>query len=91
MRLIVSAGSAITECDGLISPSPECYDRMSTIGNTAWMAETSRGAYHIGPIVSTGVQAVEVELGQADGCAKIRDFVSTILKSHGPNSLLYVS
>ena len=88
---IPSLCSAITDCDGLISPTPECYDRMSIIGNTAWMAETSRGAYHIGPIVSRGAQAVEVELAQADGCAKIRDFVSAVLKSHGPNSLLYVS
>ncbi|KAJ2972677.1 hypothetical protein NUW54_g12212 [Trametes sanguinea] len=64
---------------------------LSLIGTRAWMAETGRGAYAVGPIASTGVRAVENELMEADRGPEVRDFVSRILKSRGPKSLLYIS
>ncbi|KAI8972907.1 UDP-Glycosyltransferase/glycogen phosphorylase [Trametes punicea] len=80
-----------TKCDGVLISTPECYDPLSIIGARAWMAETGRGTYAVGPIVSSGVRAVENELMEADKGTEIRDFVSKILKSHGPKSLLYIS
>ncbi|KAI9065288.1 glycosyltransferase family 1 protein, partial [Trametes sanguinea] len=46
-----------TKCDGVLVATPECYDPLSLIGTRAWMAETGRGAYAVGPIASTGVRA----------------------------------
>ncbi|KAI0355981.1 UDP-Glycosyltransferase/glycogen phosphorylase [Trametes cingulata] len=80
-----------TACDGVLMSTPECYDPLSIIGTRAWMAETGRGAYAVGPIVSGGAQAVENELMEADKGTEIRDFISRIMKSHGPKSLLYIS
>ncbi|OSC97758.1 glycosyltransferase family 1 protein [Trametes coccinea BRFM310] len=80
-----------TKCDGVLVATPECYDPLSLIGTRAWMAETGRGAYAVGPIVSTGVRAVENELMEADKGTEVRDFVSKVLKSRGPKSLLYIS
>ncbi|KAI0676371.1 UDP-Glycosyltransferase/glycogen phosphorylase [Trametes maxima] len=80
-----------TACDGVLMPTPECFDTLSLIGARAWMAETGRRAYAVGPILATGPQALENELMEADRGTEIRDFVSRVLKSHGPKSLLYIS
>ena len=79
-----------TTCDGVLLSTPECYDALSIIGARAWMAETARGLYAVGPTLSAGAYAVENELMQADRGTEVRDFVSRVLKSHGPRSLLYV-
>ncbi|KAI0325168.1 UDP-Glycosyltransferase/glycogen phosphorylase [Cubamyces sp. BRFM 1775] len=80
-----------TTCDGVLLSTPECYDALSIIGARAWMAETARGLYAVGPTLSAGAYAVENELMQADRGTEVRDFVSRVLKSHGPRSLLYIS
>ncbi|OJT08829.1 UDP-glycosyltransferase 84A1 [Trametes pubescens] len=80
-----------TSCDGVLMSTPECFDPLSIIGTRAWMGETARGAYAVGPLLSTGARAVENELMDADRGTEIRDFVSRVMKSHGPQSLLYIS
>ncbi|KAH9852247.1 UDP-Glycosyltransferase/glycogen phosphorylase [Lenzites betulinus] len=78
-------------CDGVLLVTPECFDPLSIVGARAWMAETGRGTYAVGPLLPTGARAVENALREADRGAEIRDFVSRVLKSHGPLSLLYIS
>ncbi|KAI0828650.1 UDP-Glycosyltransferase/glycogen phosphorylase [Trametes gibbosa] len=78
-------------CDGVLLATPECFDPLSIIGTRAWMAETGRGAHAVGPLLSTGTRAVENALCEADRGTEIRDFVSRVLKSHGPLSLLFIS
>ncbi|KAI0370536.1 UDP-Glycosyltransferase/glycogen phosphorylase [Pilatotrama ljubarskyi] len=80
-----------TACDGVLMSTPECFDPLSIIATRAWMAETGRGAYAVGPIISSGAQAVENEILEADKGTDIRDFISRVMKSHGPKSLLYIS
>ena len=82
--------SMFATCDGVLLSTPECYDALSIIGARAWMAETARGLYAVGPTLSAGAYAVENELMQADRGTEVRDFVSRVLKSHGPRSLLHV-
>ncbi|KAI0631225.1 UDP-Glycosyltransferase/glycogen phosphorylase [Trametes polyzona] len=80
-----------TACDGALLTSPECFDPLSILGVRAWMGDSARDAYAVGPLLPTGAGAVENELVGADKGTEVRDFVSTIFKSHGPLSLLYIS
>ncbi|KAI0763431.1 UDP-Glycosyltransferase/glycogen phosphorylase [Trametes elegans] len=77
--------------DGVLMPTPECFDALSVIGVRYWMGESGRRAYAVGPTVSTGAHALENELMEADKGPEIRDFVSRVLKSHGPQSMIYIS
>ena len=87
---LITYCSALLECDGMITPTPPSYDPIAAASNQAWMSETGRGAYYIGPLVSRSLKAAEKELAQTKDGERIQDFMSHALDSHGPGSMIYV-
>ena len=81
----------LNECDGMLVGTPPCYERPETLQAVSeWFSRSGREVYMIGPIVSTTEHARTTEKTQSAAAHEIDAFLTQILASHGPCSLLYV-
>ena len=81
----------LSTCDGTLVSSSECFEPPEAIAAyRKWMAEKNRKAYIMGPLVADHAVSADKETKQSAKAPEILGFMDRILKSHGPNSMLYV-
>ncbi|CAL1709844.1 unnamed protein product [Somion occarium] len=87
--LMMLMQNVVENCDGLIMATPEPYEPEGIDVIRRWFTETSRDIYPIGPMVPFGKKAMEGENKQSQDAGDIEQFLESILKSHGPKSVIY--
>ncbi|KAF8518320.1 UDP-Glycosyltransferase/glycogen phosphorylase [Gautieria morchelliformis] len=86
------------ECDGFVSVSSAAYEPKSLEAMRAWLGETNRPVYAIGPLIppgfgDTGLSDVakQMEFASSNNGDEFDTFLENQLKSHGERSVIYVS
>ncbi|KAJ3487391.1 hypothetical protein NLI96_g3558 [Meripilus lineatus] len=92
-QFMLDGRSFLEQCDGLIMTTPEEYEPEGIADIKKWFAKTSRSVYHLGPLLPAlndpKVSAEEKSIS-ANG-QEISDFMDSVLKSHGPQSMVYMA
>ena len=82
----------INGCDGLVIATPHFYEpRESLDALVEWFGKTNREVHIIGPLLPTADDAGATERKQSEMAQEIDSFMTRIMASHGPRSMLYVS
>jgi len=82
----------IDEADGLVTTCVDSYDGQESLdAMTAWIGEDrDRPTFHLGPMLPpTG--SVDISSSSTGSHMKIMSLLDSVLVSHGPQSLLYIS
>ena len=84
--------SFFEECDGLIMTTPEEYEPEAIADIKRWFGKTSRGVYPLGPLLPAvnDPKVSEEEKSISMKGQEISQFMDSVLKSHGPQSMVYV-
>ncbi|OCH88676.1 UDP-Glycosyltransferase/glycogen phosphorylase [Obba rivulosa] len=89
--LFVKAYDCFTESDGIVQSLPECYEPEALAAVRHMCAASNRDVYSFGPLVPSGTLAIDNDLKQSEKGAEIHEFLDSVLKSHGQQSLVYWS
>ncbi len=83
----------VNGCDGILVATPDCFEPTEVLDAfQAWFAETSRKVYTVGPMLPPpGENAASNEKKQSASSGEIDKFMEQTLKTHGKQSLIYVS
>ena len=82
------------ECDGIITSGPACFEpREGLSALTAWLAETSRSLYAVGPLqpLDNNEHAVAQEKTMSQDSEAIGSFMERTLEENGERSMIFVS
>ena len=82
------------ECDGIITSGPACFEPPEGLSAlTAWLAETSRSLYAVGPLspLDNYEHAVVQEKTMSKDSQAIDNFMERTLKENGERSMIFVS
>ncbi|KAF8586996.1 glycosyltransferase family 1 protein [Ramaria rubella] len=93
-----SAYNFARECDGFFGVSSPVYEKESLDEMRAWLAETNRPVYAVGPLAPPGVgreglseSSQRAEIKSLENGSEFQIFLDKTLKSHGKNSTVYFS
>ncbi|EMD40085.1 glycosyltransferase family 1 protein [Gelatoporia subvermispora B] len=89
--LYVNTYDCFTETDGIVLSLPECYEPEALAAVRKMCEDTNRTVYAFGPLLAFGKQAIGADVQQSGKGAEIQEMLDSILKSHGPQSLVYWS
>jgi hypothetical protein len=85
------------ECDGFVSVSSAAYDQKSLVAVRAWLGETNRPVYAIGPLIPPGFgdnqlsdTAKQMEIDSSANGGEFQTFLDKALTTHGTHSLIFV-
>jgi hypothetical protein len=86
------------ECDGFLSISSAAYDQKALEAVRAWLRETNRPVYAIGPLIPPGFgdnqlsdTAKQMEIDSSANGREFQAFLDKTLTTHGKHSLIFVS
>ncbi|KAH9941745.1 uncharacterized protein BXZ73DRAFT_41634 [Epithele typhae] len=83
--------SAWKMVDGVVSIVPQSFDATSARNNSAWMSQRGAKIYYVGPVLPVGSRRAATELASVPNSDRIQVFLSSVMKSHGSKSVLYIS
>lgn len=82
----------LSQCDGFMVNSPECFEPEAIDAFRKWFVDTNRQFFVVGPLLPPiSKQATENEKKMSAKSKDIVTFLDTTLKTHGEKSVLYVS
>lgn len=84
----------MVECDGIITSGPACLEAPEGLSRlSAWLAQTSRSLYVVGPLQPVGnlEHAAAQEKTLSKDARKIDAFMERMLKLRGERSMIFVS
>ncbi|THG95648.1 hypothetical protein EW026_g6040 [Hermanssonia centrifuga] len=89
----LAAIELVNGCDGILVATPDCFEPTEVLDAfQAWFAETSRKVYTVGPMLPPpGENAASNEKKQSASSGEIDKFMEQTLKTHGKQSLIYIS
>jgi hypothetical protein len=96
-----SCVSFARKCDGFVCISSSVYELEALKALRKWLVETgNRGLYVVGPLLPHGFGNVKLgalsgaqsfELAMSEKGGETQEFLESIMKTHGKQSLVYVS
>ncbi|PSR79624.1 hypothetical protein PHLCEN_2v6925 [Hermanssonia centrifuga] len=89
----LAAVELVNGCDGILVATPDCFESTESLAALrTWFAETSREVYTVGPMLPpSGKNATVNEKKQSANPEEIDEFMGQTLKTHGKQSLVYIS
>jgi len=85
--------SFLTECDEVIIPTAEAYEREALKALGSWLSEMSTPLYATGPLLppsyANGYDATS-HWQVVQGDAEFKTFLDVMLMQHGENSVVFV-
>lgn len=80
------------QCDGMILSTSENFEPQAVAGIRDWFSSMSRKTYTIGPLLPDPQENTSNgEMAQASDATEVESFLEKVHKSHGENSLIYIS